>query len=47
MTVNESLLNEVAENQAKAPGGANAIWLNGAAIEEKDMNPFAYVVRRR
>ncbi|EIW54691.1 glycosyltransferase family 24 protein [Trametes versicolor FP-101664 SS1] len=40
VTVNESLLNEVAENQAKAPGGANAIWLNGAAIEEKDMNPF-------
>lgn len=47
VTVNESLLNEVAENQAKAPGGANAIWLNGAAIEEKDMNPFAYVAHCR
>ncbi len=41
--MNESLLSEVAENQAKAPGGANAIWLNGAAIEEKDMNPFGLV----
>lgn len=47
VTVNESLLNEVAENQAKAPGGANAIWLNGAAIEEKDMNPFGCVIPRR
>ncbi|OSD04995.1 glycosyltransferase family 24 protein [Trametes coccinea BRFM310] len=39
--VNQSLLNEVAENQARAPGGASAIWLNGVTMEEKDLNPFA------
>ncbi|KAI0367405.1 glycosyltransferase family 24 protein [Pilatotrama ljubarskyi] len=41
VTVNQSLLNEVAENQVRAPGGASAMWLNGANVEEKDMNPFA------
>ncbi|KAI0823499.1 glycosyltransferase family 24 protein [Trametes gibbosa] len=41
VTVNESLLHEVEVNQQRAPGGANAVWLNGASIEEKDMNPFA------
>ncbi|KAH9848797.1 glycosyltransferase family 24 protein [Lenzites betulinus] len=40
VTVNESLLSELEVNQQRAPGGANAIWLNGASIEEKNMNPF-------
>ncbi|KAI0676218.1 glycosyltransferase family 24 protein [Trametes maxima] len=40
VTANASLLTEVAANQALAPGGANAIWLNGVALEEKDLNPF-------
>ncbi|KAI0628063.1 glycosyltransferase family 24 protein [Trametes polyzona] len=40
VTVNQSLLNEVTENQQRAPGGASAFWLNGASVEEKDINPF-------
>ncbi|KAI0641470.1 glycosyltransferase family 24 protein [Trametes meyenii] len=40
VSANASLLAEVAANQALAPGGANAIWLNGIALEEKDLNPF-------
>ena len=44
VTVNQSLLEEITENQARAPGGASAVWLNGVSIEEKDWNPFAYVV---
>ncbi|KAI0353822.1 glycosyltransferase family 24 protein [Trametes cingulata] len=41
VTVNQSLLAEVAENHARAPAGASALWLNGANVEEKDLNPFA------
>ncbi|KAH9887933.1 glycosyltransferase family 24 protein [Cubamyces lactineus] len=41
VTVNQSLLEEITENQARAPGGASAVWLNGVSIEEKDWNSFA------
>ncbi|CDO68442.1 Glycosyltransferase Family 24 protein [Trametes cinnabarina] len=41
VTVSQSLFNEVAENRARAPGGASAIWINGVNVEEKDLNPFA------
>ncbi|KAI8974783.1 glycosyltransferase family 24 protein [Trametes punicea] len=40
VTVNQSLLDEIAANQALAPGGASAMWLNGLNLEEKDMSPF-------
>ncbi|KZT24849.1 glycosyltransferase family 24 protein [Neolentinus lepideus HHB14362 ss-1] len=38
--VNESLLEEVGNNQYKAQPGISAVWLNGNPVSEIDMNPF-------
>ncbi|KAF9051644.1 glycosyltransferase family 24 protein [Panaeolus papilionaceus] len=40
VVVNESLLEEVAENAIRAPRGTNVFWLNGAPIDPKDVTPF-------
>ena len=37
--LNESLVQEIQDNSAKAQGGVNMMWLNGITIEEKDINP--------
>jgi len=40
VVVNENLTAEVQENHFKAQPGINMLWLNGAQIAEKDINPF-------
>lgn len=37
--LNESVVEEVQENNVKAQGGASMMWLNGVTVEEKDINP--------
>ena len=39
--VSSALLEEVGGNQQRARGGMSMAWLNGVAIDERDMNPFA------
>jgi hypothetical protein len=34
---------EISHNRISIQPGANAVWLNGAAVQETDMNPFACV----
>ena len=41
--VNDSLRQEIANNQAKVQGGINMMWLNGLTLQEKDLTPFACV----
>jgi hypothetical protein len=41
--VNESLAEEVRENHMRAEAGVNMLWLNGAIVNARDVNPFAYV----
>ncbi|TCD67335.1 hypothetical protein EIP91_000256 [Steccherinum ochraceum] len=41
VTVDAGLQSEVAQNGQKVQGGANAAWLNGVVLQEKDMNPFS------
>ncbi|KAG5636220.1 hypothetical protein H0H81_008754 [Sphagnurus paluster] len=41
VVVNESLETEIQANSLKAQGGSHMFWLNGAAIADKDVNPFA------
>jgi UDP-glucose:glycoprotein glucosyltransferase len=43
VVVNNSLEEEVNNNQIKAQPGVNVLWLNGATVAEKDVNPFACV----
>ncbi|KAJ4473165.1 glycosyltransferase family 24 protein [Lentinula aciculospora] len=38
--VNENLMQEVHENQLRVQGGANAMWLNGVPVAEKDLDVF-------
>ena len=40
----EELEEELALNSAKAAGGTSLAWLNGAPLNEGDMNPFSYVL---
>ncbi|KAI1789267.1 glycosyltransferase family 24 protein [Ganoderma leucocontextum] len=40
VVVQPELLEEIASNQPRARGGVNMAWLNGVALEEKDMTPF-------
>ena len=43
--IDPELLEELAANQPRARGGVNLAWLNGVSLEEKDLNPFGYVIR--
>lgn len=43
VVVTDALEREITANQAKAQGGVNVIWLNGAQLGDADMNPFSYV----
>jgi UDP-glucose:glycoprotein glucosyltransferase len=38
--VNQSLETEALENNMKAQPGVNIFWMNGAQIDEKDINPL-------
>lgn len=38
--IDESLAEEVQDNRMKVHGGLNAMWLNGAALEEPDLTPL-------
>jgi Thioredoxin-like domain len=38
--VDKNLIAEVHGNHLKAQPGINVMWLNGAQIAEKDINPF-------
>ncbi|KAJ4470665.1 glycosyltransferase family 24 protein [Lentinula edodes] len=40
VSVNEDLAQEVHENQLRVQGGANAMWINGVSVAEKDLNAF-------
>ncbi|KAJ3987860.1 glycosyltransferase family 24 protein [Lentinula detonsa] len=40
VTVKENIAQEVHENQLRVQGGANAMWLNGVSVAEKDLNAF-------
>lgn len=42
VVVNESVAEEIENNQIRAQGGISMMWINGASIVEKDVNPFAY-----
>jgi UDP-glucose:glycoprotein glucosyltransferase len=41
--IDRTLEEEVKANHEKASPGINMVWLNGAVVDEKDMNPYAYV----
>ena len=43
VTFEDKLQEEVLGNHAKAQPGINAVWLNGAVVDEKFMNSYAYV----
>jgi UDP-glucose:glycoprotein glucosyltransferase len=43
VTVNENLTAELSDNIMKAQMGVNAFWLNGAQIDENDINPLRLV----
>ncbi|KAF9027018.1 hypothetical protein BDZ89DRAFT_1102004 [Hymenopellis radicata] len=40
VVVNDSVTEEIHNNQLKVQGGINALWLNGAPIAEKDVTPL-------
>ena len=40
-----AVLEEIAQNQPRARGGVNLVWLNGIALEEKDLTPLGCVSR--
>ncbi|KAE9396725.1 glycosyltransferase family 24 protein [Gymnopus androsaceus JB14] len=40
VVVNESLAEEIHENQLRVSNGISAMWLNGVAVADKDINPF-------
>ncbi|KAI0754012.1 glycosyltransferase family 24 protein [Daedaleopsis nitida] len=40
VAVDPLLLEELAANQPRARGGVNMAWLNGVALDERDMTPF-------
>lgn len=37
---NASISDEIHGNQLRAQGGVSAFWINGANIQDKDINPF-------
>ena len=43
VTFEDELQEEILGNHAKAQAGINAVWLNGAGVDEKFMNPYSYV----
>ncbi len=43
--VNASVRAAVLDNQMHAQPGINIGWLNGAVVKDKDMDPFACVVK--
>ena len=45
VTVSEAVEQEITNNQAKAQGGISVVWLNGAQLNEGDMNPFSCVAQ--
>lgn len=44
VTVDPNLEEEIKSNHVKATPGANVVWLNGAVVDEKHMDPYAYVL---
>jgi UDP-glucose:glycoprotein glucosyltransferase len=40
VVVNESITQELHDNQLMLPAGANVFWLNGVSVPEKDVTPF-------
>ncbi|GLB42376.1 putative UDP-glucose:Glycoprotein Glucosyltransferase [Lyophyllum shimeji] len=40
VVVNDSLEAEIQANSLRVPGGAHMLWLNGAVVPDKDVNPF-------
>ncbi|RDB27081.1 UDP-glucose:glycoprotein glucosyltransferase [Hypsizygus marmoreus] len=40
VVVNSSLSTEIHANSLKAQGGVRMFWLNGAIVQDKDINPF-------
>lgn len=40
VVVDERLASEVHENQLRVSGGISAMWINGVAVQEKDINAF-------
>ncbi|KAG5641244.1 hypothetical protein DXG03_005668 [Asterophora parasitica] len=40
VVVNASIDTEIQGNSLKAQGGAHMLWLNGAVVPDKDINPF-------
>ncbi len=40
IAVSTDLLDELAANQPRARGGVNMVWLNGVALDERNINPF-------
>ena len=43
VVISEELEEEVVNNQAKAQGGLNVVWLNGVQLTEADLNAFSCV----
>ena len=41
VVVDEGLQDELLQNGRKVQSGGNAVWINGVAIQDKDMNPFS------
>ena len=44
VVLNSSLVEEIEDNQIKAQGGANMMWLNGHVVQESDLDPLRCVV---
>jgi hypothetical protein len=42
VVVSQEVESEARENTVHAKPGVDTVWLNGAVVDEKDMNPFAY-----
>ncbi|THH06125.1 hypothetical protein EW145_g4303 [Phellinidium pouzarii] len=40
VALNESIVEEVANNHMKAPAGVSAFWINGLMVHEGDITPF-------
>ena len=45
MPIDPAVLEEIAQNQPRARGGVNLVWLNGIALDEKDLTPLGCVSR--
>lgn len=44
VALNNSVVEEVEENQLKAQGGINMMWLNGQVVQESDLDPLRYAL---